>query len=308
MTIPSYDTFFRPFLSLLASSPPLHMRDVQEKLQSSSGLSAEELSQRLPSGKSFVIENRIGWARTYLYKSALIERVARGTYGISEAGRRMLSDHPARITLADLHTTPAFSLWIKKCKVRNVDLGSEVATPLQNSPETILEMMLQSERELRSLVEEDLRERLTEIKPSHFEWLVEQLVVKLGYGSSADAVMAALRSGSGDTGIDGVIQEDRLGLGQIYLQAKRWKGNVGRPEIQAFVGAMHGRAQKGVFITTSDYTREAREYAESLQGIRIRLVDGRELAALMIDTGLGVNEERVFRTYRIDNDFFEDDD
>jgi restriction system protein len=142
--------------------------------------------------------------------------------------------------------------------------------------------------------------------PSRFEWLVEQLVVRLGYGSSDAEVHAALKSGAGDSGVDGVIKEDRLGLGQIYLQAKRWQHRVGRPEIQSFVGAMHGRAQKGVFITTSDFSREAREYAETLQGLRLRLVDGRELASLMIDCGLGVSEERVYRTYRIDSDFFEE--
>jgi restriction system protein len=119
-------------------------------------------------------------------------------------------------------------------------------------------------------------------------------------------VRSALSNGSNDTGVDGVIKEDRLGLGQIYLQAKRWQNRVGPPEIQSFVGAMHGRAQKGVFITTSDFSREAREYADSLHGLRLRLVDGRELASLMVDCGLGVSEERVYRTYRIDSDFFEE--
>lgn len=307
MPIPTYDDCFRPFLSVMSLHQSLHMRAIQDALAVDFKLTPDEVVQRLPSGRFTVIDSRVGWARTYLNKAGLIENVSRGVWRISEAGRQMLSEHPVRITLEDLRTIPAFNLWIKESTVRNDELGSEVAIPLQKSPETMFEMMVRSERELRSLVEEELRERLAEIKPSHFEWLVEQLVVKLGYGSSADAVMAALRSGSGDTGIDGVIQEDRLGLGQIYLQAKRWKGNVGRPEIHSFVGAMHGRAQKGVFITTSDYTREAREYADSLRDIRIRLIDGGELAALMVDTGIGVNEERVYRTYRIDNDFFEDD-
>lgn len=135
-------------------------------------------------------------------------------------------------------------------------------------------------------------------------------MVKLGFGSSASAVRHALQRGGADGGVDGVINEDRLGLGQIFLQAKCYAANntVGRPTIQAFVGAMHGRAQKGVFITTSSFSKEARDYASSLQGLRIRLVDGRELASLMVDCGLGVNEERAFRTYRVDGDFFEDAD
>lgn len=125
---------------------------------------------------------------------------------------------------------------------------------------------------------------------------------------SLSPALPALRRGAGDQGVDGVISEDRLGLGQIYLQAKRWQSKVSRPEIQAFVGAMHGRAQKGVFITTSEYTKEALEYAKAVQGLRIRLVDGRELASIMVDVGLGVTEGRTYRTYRIDNDFFEEGD
>jgi restriction system protein len=166
--------------------------------------------------------------------------------------------------------------------------------------------MIELESQMRKLVEDELRERMAAMTPTRFEWLVEQLVVRLGYGASDSEVRSALSSGSGDTGVDGVIKEDRLGLGQIYLQAKRWQNRVGRPEIQSFVGAMHGRAQKGVFLTTSDFSREARDYAESLHGLRLRLVDGRELASLMVDCGLGVSEERVYRIYRIDSDFFED--
>jgi restriction system protein len=165
--------------------------------------------------------------------------------------------------------------------------------------------MAEDERRLRAIVEAELLDRMLAMPWARFELLVEQLVVKLGYGSSADEVASALRGGA-DEGIDGVIKEDRLGLGQIYLQAKRWQNTVGRPVIQSFVGAMHGKVQKGVFITTSAFSAEAREYAVSLQGIRLRLVDGRELASLMVDCGLGVSEERVYRTYRIDSDFFEE--
>jgi restriction system protein len=309
MPIPTFDEFFRPFLAHLANDGALHMREVRARLEAKSGLTPDELAQRLPSGQFTVVENRIGWASTYLFKAGLIERVARATYRITDAGRRALEDHPTGITLANLRTIPALREWLAAST--SVDEHEAAETPVTSAQVVTSETIARSEQVLRGLVEEELLERVASMTPQAFEWLVEHLVVKLGYGSSVSEVTHALRrSGSGgsgaDGGVDGVIKEDRLGLGQIYLQAKRWKGNVGRPEIQSFVGAMHGRAQKGVFITTSDYTREAREYATTLQGLRIRLVDGRELASLMVDCGVGVTEERVYRTYRIDSDFFEE--
>jgi restriction system protein len=305
MPIPTFDEFFRPFLALLANDGALHMREVRARLEAKSGLSPDELVQRLPSGQFTVVENRIGWARTYLFKAGLIERVARATYQITDAGRRVLTEYPRGITLAELRTIPALREWLLTSA--SADESDAPETPVVNEPVVTSETIARSEQVLRGLVEEELLERVASMAPPQFEWLVEQLVVKLRYGSSVSEVTNALRRSGTSGGADGgVINEDRLGLGQIYLQAKRWKGNVGRPEIQSFVGAMHGRAQKGVFITTSDYTREAREYATTLQGLRIRLVDGRELASLMVDCGLGVSEERVYRTYRIDSDFFEE--
>ena len=304
MAIPSFDAFFRPFLALLAAEGPLHMREVQRRLQDSSGLSSEELAQRLPSGKWAVVENRIGWARTYLYKAALIERVSRATYRATQQGRDLLARHSDRITLRDLKTIPALRDWLEASAAGEDEGGDTLPSSGPVVPTT--DAMEQSERLLRGLVEEELRARAAGMDPSRFEWLVEQLVVRLGYGSSTSEVTSALRRSGADGGVDGVVNEDRLGLGQIYLQAKRWKGNVGRPEIQSFVGAMHGRAQKGVFITTSDFSQEALEYAKSLHGIRLRLINGEELASLMVDCGLGVSEERVYRTYKIDSDFFED--
>lgn len=308
MPIPPFDAFFRPFLALLASDGALHMRDVRSRLEARSGLTPDELVQRLPSGQFTVIESRIGWARTYLFKAGLIERVSRATYQLTDPGRSMLEACPQTITLSELRRVPALREWLASSseEIGAADSGAEI--PVAPVQAITSETIARSERVLRTIVEDELREHMTAMTPTRFEWLVEQLVVKLGYGASGSEVRAALSSGSGDTGVDGVIKEDRLGLGQIYLQAKRWQGTVGRPAIQSFVGAMHGRAQKGVFITTSDFSREAREYADSLHGIRLRLVDGRELAALMVDCALGVSEVGVYRTYRIDNDFFEEGD
>jgi len=306
LPIPPFDAFLRPFLAVLDREGSLHMRVVQERLQATNGLGPEDLALRLPSGKHGVVENRIGWARTYLFKAGLIERVSRGTYRISDAGRSFLARQPERVTLATLREIPALRDWLE------ASAGGSNEPAQAGGPESVAgttpEAMLASERLLRRIVEDELRERLQAMTPSRFEWLVEQLVVKLGYGSSSDEVAYALRGGGPDEGVDGVIKEDRLGLGQIYLQAKRWRNPVGRPSIQAFVGAMHGRAQKGVFITTGEFSGEALKYAETLHGLRLRLIDGNELASLMVDCGLGVSEERVYRTWRIDGDFFDSEE
>jgi restriction system protein len=306
MPIPPFNWFFRPTLAALAAEGPLHTRDFRARLAAQSGISAEELAQRIPSGQFTVFESRTGWARSYLFKAGLIERVSRGTYRITDAGRRILAEYPNEVTITDLCKDPQFKAWHTRKPEQASGAQPVGADTNEGDPEPTPETMIELESQMRKLVEDELRERMAAMTPTRFEWLVEQLVVKLGYGASGSEVRAALSNGSGDTGVDGVIKEDRLGLGQIYLQAKRWSNTVGRPAIQSFVGAMHGRAQKGVFITTSDFSREAREYAQSLNGLRLRLVDGRELASLMVDCGLGVSEERVYRTYRIDNDFFEE--
>ena len=303
MAIPPFNWFFRPTLAILAEGGEMHTRDFRAKLAVLSGLSAAELAERIPSGQFTVFESRTGWARSYLFKAGLIERVSRGTYRITAKGRNALTEYPGELTISDLCKDPEFKAWHTRKPLTG---GTEVEKPDPPAVETMMESMVRFESGMRKVVAEDLRDRLELMSSHRFEWLVEQLVVRLGYGASDAEVHAALSSGSGDSGVDGVIKEDRLGLGQIYLQAKRWKSNVSRPEIQSFVGAMHGRAQKGVFITTSSFTQEALDYAKSLHGIRLRLVDGDELASLMIDCGLGVSEERVYRTYRIDGDFFEE--
>ena len=309
MNFPPFHAFFRPFLELLQRRGELHMSAVQAELQALSGLTQEQLALRLPSGKVTVVCNRIGWARTYLFKAGLIERSGRARYRLTALGGRLLAEHAGPIGLRHLRALPSFAEWTARgAEEREGNAGDEESSGGISGDESPQEAMLRHESTLRGLVEEELLERMRAMAPERFEWLVEQLVVKLGYGSSGDDVRRALGGGAGDGGVDGVIHEDRLGLGQIYLQAKRWQEDhtVGRPLIQAFVGAMHGRAQRGVFLTTADFSREARDYAQSLHGLRLRLVSGRELAALMIECGLGVSDERTYRTYRIDSDFFDE--
>ena len=308
MSIPPFNWFFRPILAVLAQVGVSHTRDFRAKLAAQSGLSAAELAERIPSGQFTVFESRTGWARSYLFKAGLSERVSRGTYRITDKGRRALEEYPDELTITDLEKDPEFKAWHKRKPERANGAQPVDSNTGERDPEPTPETMIELESQMRRLVEEELRERIAAMTWTRFEWLVEQLVVKLGYGASASEVAGALRNTGADEGIDGVIHEDRLGLGQIYLQAKKWQATVGRPDLQKFVGAMHGRAKKGVFLTTSAFSSEATQYAKSLHDIRLRLVNGRELASLMIDCGLGVSEEQVYKTYRIDSDFFEESD
>ncbi len=306
----------RPFLVALSDVKQLQINDVTIRVADLLQLSDAERQLRVLGGSATIIRNRCGWARTSLFRAGLIAQVARGVWRITDEGRAALDRFPSEIRDADLRKHyPSFKRWVDEIAIRarakgteGVETGEASATLTRDGAVmfgNIDEQMTVLTNQARSIIEEAVLERLEGMHWGRFEWLVEQLVVKLGYGSSADEVAGALRSGA-DEGVDGVIKEDRLGLGQIYLQAKRWQGTVGRPVIQSFVGAMHGKAQKGVVITTSSYSSEAKEYVASLQGIRIRLVDGKELASLMVDCGLGVSEERVHRTYRIDSDFFDE--
>lgn len=317
MAVVTTQRCFRPFLVALSEVSQLQINDVTARVADLLGLSDAERQVRVAGGSATVIRHRCGWARTALGRAGLISQVSRGIWRITEEGRNALTRFPVEIREADLREHyPTFRQWVDEIAGRaraqravNAVDEADAPTGVETAEEVfagVPEQMQALERRSRALVEDALLERLHAMHWGQFEVLVERLVIRLGYGSSDMEVRNALSSGSGDTGVDGVIKEDRLGLGQIYLQAKRWQNRVGRPEIQSFVGAMHGRAQKGVFITTSDFSREAREYADSLHGLRLRLVDGRELASLMVDCGLGVSEERVYRTYRIDSDFFEE--
>ena len=308
---------FRPFLVALTDVPNLQINEITARVADLLELSESDRQLRVAGGSVTVIRHRCGWARTALNRAGLVAQVSRGVWRITEEGRKALRRFPVEIRERDLQQHyPSFKNWVdaiadRARAKRSAGADERRATadfPGEGSDSfaDALDRMQALERQSRAITEDGLREQLSMMAPSRFESLVERLVVELGYGASDSEVHAALSTGSGDGGVDGVIKEDRLGLGQIYLQAKRWQGTVGRPAIQSFVGAMHGRAQKGVFITTSDFSQEALDYARSLHGIRLRLISGEELASLMVDCGLGVSEERVYRTYKIDSDFFEE--
>jgi len=302
MAIPDYQTCMLPFLRHLADGQEHSLRDAEEALAAHFRLSAAERAELLPSGQQGVFKNRIGWARTYLKKAALLASPKRAVFQITERGLKTLSTEPVKLDVKYLEQFPEFVEFREVSKPGNGGNTVVEATPATNTPEEAIELAHQG---LREQLMAELLTRILGCSPTFFEQLVVELLVKMGYGGSRRD--AGERIGqSGDGGIDGIIKEDRLGLDTIFIQAKRWQGSVGRPEIQKFVGALQGqRAKKGVFITTSSYTAEAADYATRID-TKVVLIDGQQLAGLMIDFDVGVASAASYVVKRIDSDYFEE--
>jgi restriction system protein len=302
MPIPDYQTCMLPFLGLLKNGSEISLRDAEDLLAQHFELSALERAELLPSGQQGVFKNRIGWARTYLKKAGLIDSPKRATFRITERGRQVLNAGPAKIDIKYLEQFPEFVLFRETSKPSGQTVLSEEIAVAGTTPEEAIELAAQG---LRDQLAQELLARILNCSPTFFEQLVVELLVKMGYGGSRRD--AGERIGqTGDGGIDGIIKEDRLGLDVVFIQAKRWQGSVGRPEIQKFVGALQGqRARKGVFITTSTYTAEALDYVSRID-TKVVLVDGKQLAGLMIDYDVGVAASASYVVKRIDSDYFED--
>lgn len=268
-------------------------------------LSEEEMNELLSSGQAFVFANRVGWARTYMKKAGLVEYPARGVVAITPRGLDILKSKPTRIDNNLLKQFPEF-LEFQNLKYDRVEEASAVGSSLeekQTPEETIDEAYLS----IRQSLAQELLDTVCSMSPAFFERLVVELLVRLGYGGSIKDAGRAMGK-TGDEGIDGIIKEDKLGLDIIYIQAKRWQaGNtVGRPELQKFVGALAGQgAKKGIFITTSSFTKDALGYAPKNE-TKIVLIDGVQLAQLMIDHNLGVSLQRTYEIKRLDGDYFEE--
>lgn len=262
-----------------------------------------ERNELLPSGQQAIFNNRVGWANSYLKKAGLLESPRRGALRITARGRQILGDNPERIDVKYLERFPEFIEFREASRNnRETTTAESTAIATEQTPEEALELAHQS---LRLSLAQDILSRILSCSPTFFERLVVELLVKMGYGGSRRD--AGERIGqSGDGGIDGIIKEDRLGLDTIYIQAKRWQGSVGRPEIQKFVGALQGqRAKKGVFITTSSFTAEAIDYASRID-TKVVLIDGQLLANLMMDFDVGVSIAASYTVKRIDSDYFEE--
>lgn len=267
-------------------------------------LTEDELRQLLPSGRQSTFRNRIAWARTYLSKAGLLASPKRAHFHITETGLKTLAAQPTRIDINYLNAFPEFlNFRTRKPADSSADLAATATESARENPEELIESL---HDQLKRALADDLLARISTAAPDFFERLVVELLLKMGYGGSRqDAGRAIGRSGDG--GIDGIINEDRLGLDSIYLQAKRWENPVGRPEIQKFAGALaEHRAKKGVFITTSSFTKEALASATK-HDARIVLIDGEKLATLMIDHGLGVTLAASYDVKRVDSDYFVDE-
>jgi restriction system protein len=305
MAIPDYQTLMLPLLRLASDGSEHRFRDAIEQLASDFGLSDEERAEMLPSGTAPLFDNRVGWARTYLKQAGLLRSHRRGTFQITEVGQALLAENPPRIDVALLERYESFREFRSRRRDKSIR-EPEITIPQREeatdqTPEDALAFAYQK---LRRNLENELLEQVKAASPTFFERLVIDLLVGMGYGGSRhDAGRAIGRSGDG--GIDGIIKEDRLGLDVIYIQAKRWEETVGRPEIQKFAGALQGqRASKGVFITTSTFSRDAEEYSNAIN-VKIILIDGERLASLMVDHNIGVAPVGIYELKRVDSDYFE---
>jgi restriction system protein len=308
MAIPDFQATMLPLLRHLADGAERTVQETFDALAAEFGLTEEERRTPLPSGRQSVFLNRIAWAKHHLKVAGLIESARCGVYRITGRGKEVLQESPPAINLAYLARSPEYARY--RAAVRQSATEVESVPPPKpggRSDEATPEEYIDIGRSrLRKALASELLERIGRMPPAFFETLVVDLLVSMGYGGSQRDAGQAI-GGSGDGGVDGIIKEDRLGLEAIYIQAKRWERPVGRPEIQQFAGALQGqRARKGVFITTSSFTREAEAYAKSIQST-IVLVDGAQLAELMIDHGVGVTLVRTYEIKRLDSDYFTSD-
>jgi restriction system protein len=291
-----------PLLKLTGNRQEWAVRDLTNAVSDELQLTDEERSQRLPSGQQTTIHNRVGWAATHLRKAGLLESTRRGYNRITERGLDVLSKPINRIDLTFLDQFPGHKEF-RTTNRNDVEKAVLPSAAQERTPEETIEDAFQS---IREGLASDLIERVKTCSPGFFERLVIDVLVRMGYGGTRkDAGRAVGKSGDG--GIDGIINEDRLGLDVIYIQAKRWDGVVSRPEIQKFAGALQGqRARKGIFITTSSFTKEAREYAAFID-TRIVLIDGEMLGDLMITYNVGVTTHTTYEMKRIDIDYFSEE-
>ena len=298
MPIPDYQAIMMPLLRLTTEGKEHFLRDAIELLGAQFGLTDEERRELLPSGRQAVFTNRVAWARTYLKQAGLLESTRRAYFKITERGRQVFSENPTGIDIKYLERFSEFLEFKARRKEKDILNGEELVP--EQTPDESLEAAYQK---IRKELAQELLKQIKQCSPAFFEKLVVDLLVKMGYGGTRrDAGQAVGRTGDG--GVDGIINEDRLGLDAIYLQAKRWDGIVGRPEIQKFAGALQGqRARKGVFITTSAFTADAHDYVSRIDN-KIVLIDGDLLAQLMIDHNVGVSITATYEIKRVDSDYF----
>ena len=306
MAVRTYDQLMLPLLRLAGANLASDLPTAEILLAQEFQLTPEEKALMLPSGQQTALRNRTGWASFYLMKAGLLNKPKRGYFEITQRGRDVLKSPPSNIDKSYLSTFPEFVEFL---------MGSTASTGSESQASSVItsdsqsvtpdEALQGAYQQLRSELASQILEKLLNVSPEFFEQIVVELLVAMGYGGSRRDAGERLGK-SGDGGIDGIIKEDKLGLDAIYLQAKRWQGSVGRPEIQKFVGALHGqRARKGVFMTTSAFSSEARDYVSNID-VKVVLLDGMQIANLMIDSGVGVTPITTYVVKRLDSDYFDE--
>ncbi|MCZ6800358.1 MAG: restriction endonuclease [Nitrospirae bacterium] len=286
MAIPDYQTLMLPVLKLASDGQEHKFRQAVEELADEFDLTAEERNELLSSGSQAVFNNRVGWARSYLKQAGLLAAPKRGFFAITRKGTELLETNLTKVDASVLEQYPEFIEFKNRKKDKSENESQLEPSFEQESILTPEDVLASAYKKLRSALESEILSAVKEASPSFFERLVVDLLVKMGYGGNRQDAGKALGK-SGDGGIDGIINEDRLGLDVISIQAKRWEGSVGRPEIQKFAGALQGqRARKGVFITTSSFTKEAWEYVSRIES-KIILIDGEHFSSLMAEHIVG---------------------
>lgn len=305
MAIPDYQTLMLPVLRLAASGEQ-RVADAAERIAADLRLSPDEREELLPSGRQRLLHNRIHWAKFYMSKAGLVASPKRGRFIATDAGRALLASNPARVGVNELKDYEGFREFYSGQKSSDDDVGPVAIAPSveTGTPEEQIETAYQA---VQLALRAELLERIVQNSPAFFEQLIVDLLIAMGYGGSYKNAATQLGR-SGDGGVDGVINEDRLGLDRVYVQAKRYaETTVGRPDVQAFVGSLVGHgATKGVFVTTSTFSGQARDYVKHLAQ-RVILIDGERLTDLMIEYGVGVRVSRRIEFKRLDEDFFSDE-
>ena len=303
MAVPDFQALMLPLLQVAADGKEHSLADARDKLAAEFKLTGDDLVELLPSGKQSKFSNRVAWAKTYLQQDGLLVSTRRGHFQLSSRGNDVRKSPPPHIDIAFLEQYPEFVVF-RTPKAEAPVPASEVATGQQEpvSPEEALDA---AHLKMRAGLASELLAQVKAGSPKFFEQLVLQLLLKMGYGNYREGA-GHVTGKPGDEGIDGVINQDRLGLDVLYLQAKKWDGTVGRPELQKFVGALHGKlAKKGVFITTGSYSDDAIAYVKHMDP-RVVLIDGKRLAELMIDCDVGVTTEGTYHVKRVDSEYFDE--
>jgi restriction system protein len=301
--MPDFQSLMLPLLEIASDGKEHPLREARETLATRFNLTEEERNALLPSGRQAVFVNRVAWAKVYLQQAGALESTRRGHFRISDRGREVLQEGLERITVKYLDRFPEFVQFRSATKKEK---GPGVTTEVAEEGQTPEEVLEAAHQRLRDDLISELLGNVENCSWQFFERLVVEVLLRMGYGGSREEAGKAIGK-TGDEGVDGIIKEDRLGLDVIYLQAKKWKGTVGRPEIQKFVGALQGkRAKKGIFIATGGFSAEAIDYVTRIEP-RVVLMDGSQLAEMMIEFNVGVVPTGSYETKRIDSDYFSED-